>query len=79
MADSTVPVVHIAVAFHGGRGHTARLAESVHAGAGGVPGTASTLVMVDDIDPTQWTLLDSADAIIFGAPTYMGTASSSFH
>jgi multimeric flavodoxin WrbA len=27
----------------------------------------------------QWSVLDSSDAIIFGSPTYMGTASGAFH
>ncbi|MBA8927020.1 multimeric flavodoxin WrbA [Kutzneria viridogrisea] len=27
----------------------------------------------------DWTALDEAEAIVFGAPTYMGTASAAFH
>ncbi|HEX5594553.1 MAG TPA: flavodoxin family protein [Micromonosporaceae bacterium] len=34
---------------------------------------------MDSITEEQWTILDAADAIIFGAPTYMGTASAAFH
>jgi NAD(P)H dehydrogenase (quinone) len=71
--------VHVAVAYHGGAGHTARFADAVHAGAGSVSGCESTLVSVDTIDETGWAALDAAHAIVFGAPTYMGSASTVFH
>jgi NAD(P)H dehydrogenase (quinone) len=71
--------VHVAVAYHGGTGHTARFAGAVHAGAASVSGCESTLVSVDTIDETGWAALDAAHAIVFGAPTYMGTASAAFH
>jgi NAD(P)H dehydrogenase (quinone) len=34
---------------------------------------------VDAITDEQWAQLDAADAIAFGAPTCMGTASAAFH
>jgi len=71
--------VRIAIAYHGGRGHTAGLAEAVASGAGKTPDTEVSLVPVDQISPPHWRQLDEADAIIFGAPTYMGTASAPFH
>ncbi|GAA1085141.1 flavodoxin family protein [Streptomyces javensis] len=71
--------VRISIACHGGRGHTARLGEAVQAGASRVPHTEVTAVRVDRITDQEWHRLDDADAIIFGAPTYMGTASSAFH
>jgi multimeric flavodoxin WrbA len=71
--------VHVAVAYHGGGGHTARFAGAVHAGASSVFGCESTLVSVDTIDEAGWAVLDEAHAIVFGAPTYMGTASAEFH
>ncbi|MDT3396389.1 flavodoxin family protein [Streptomyces sp. B1866] len=71
--------VRVSIAFHGGRGHTARLAEAVRAGAGQVPYAEVTEVQVDRITGPQWHQLDDADAIVFGAPTYMGTASGAFH
>jgi multimeric flavodoxin WrbA len=37
------------------------------------------LISVDQITEEQWTLLDGADAIAFGSPTYMGTASAASH
>lgn len=77
-APPTYPI-RVAIAFHGGRGHTAGLAEAVAAGAGQVPGAEVSPIHVDRITAQDWQSLDAADAIIFGAPTYMGTASAPFH
>ncbi|WP_158889455.1 flavodoxin family protein [Amycolatopsis anabasis] len=71
--------VRLSIACHGGRGHTARLAEAVRAGASQVPGTEVTRIPVEEITVRHWHQLDESDAIIFGAPTYMGTASAAFH
>ncbi|MER5197082.1 flavodoxin family protein [Streptomyces sp. NPDC002755] len=68
----------IAVAYHSGYGHTAVLAEAVRAGAADA-GAEVRLIKVDEITEEQWTLLDGSDAIVFGSPTYMGTASGAFH
>lgn len=78
MATPMYPI-RVAIAFHGGRGHTAGLAEAVADGAGGVPGAEVFRIPVERIGPPDWQQLDAADAIIFGAPTYMGTASAPFH
>ncbi|MCP3816716.1 flavodoxin family protein [Streptomyces sp. A3M-1-3] len=72
----TTPVVSIA--YHSGYGHTAVVAEAVRAGALDAGATVH-LIKVDEIDEAQWELLDASDAIIFGSPTYMGTASGAFH
>ncbi|MEU7582948.1 flavodoxin family protein [Streptomyces sp. NPDC041068] len=72
----TSPVV--AIAYHSGYGHTAVVAEAVRAGAADAGATAH-LIKVDEITEAQWELLDAADAIVFGSPTYMGTASGAFH
>ncbi|WP_246492379.1 flavodoxin family protein [Actinomadura alba] len=76
MKDESTLVV---VAYHSGYGHTARLAESVRAGAASVDGTKAEPVSVDGITEEEWALLDAADAIVFGSPTYMGSASPEFH
>ncbi|MEU3254576.1 flavodoxin family protein [Streptomyces sp. NPDC006997] len=68
----------IVVAYHSGRGHTDVLAQSVRAGAMAA-GAEVSMVTVDAMDDTKWETLDNADAIIFGAPTYMGSASGRFH
>ena len=72
----TTPVV--AIAYHSGFGHTAVLAEAVRAGAQDA-GAEVHLIRVDEITEEQWELLDRSDAIVFGSPTYMGTASGAFH
>jgi multimeric flavodoxin WrbA len=72
----TTPVVSIA--YHSGYGHTAVLAEAVRAGAAEA-GAEVHLIKVDEITEEQWTVLDGSDAIVFGSPTYMGTASGAFH
>ncbi|MFJ4483973.1 flavodoxin family protein [Streptomyces longwoodensis] len=72
----TTPVVSIA--YHSGYGHTAVLAEAVRAGAVEA-GAEAHLIKVDEITEEQWALLDASDAIVFGSPTYMGTASGAFH
>ena len=72
----TSPVV--AIAYHSGYGHTAVVAEAVRAGAADAGATVH-LIKVDEITEAQWELLDAADAIVFGSPTYMGTASGAFH
>ncbi|MFE5189587.1 flavodoxin family protein [Streptomyces sp. NPDC056628] len=72
----TTPVVSIA--YHSGFGHTAVVAEAVRTGATEA-GAEVHLIKVDEITEEQWALLDRSDAIVFGSPTYMGTASGAFH
>lgn len=67
----------IAIVFHSGYGHTARQAEAVKSGAESVPGSEVTLVPVAEAD-SHWDALAAADAIVFGAPTYMGSVSAPF-
>ncbi|MFE3459165.1 flavodoxin family protein [Nocardiopsis aegyptia] len=71
--------VSVAVVYHSGFGHTARLAQYVEEGAADVPGTTTHLISVDGMEDSHWAALDAADAIVFGAPTYMGSASPAFH
>ena len=68
----------IVIAHHSGYGHTRRQAEAVLAGAQSVAGAEAQLLDVTAIDDAGWTQLAAADAIIFGAPTYMGGASGDF-
>ena len=70
--------VHLAVAAHSGFGHTRRQAEAVARGAAGVPRVAAHLLDVANLSDAEWATLDRADAIIFGAPTYMGSPSAAF-
>ncbi|MDH6121188.1 flavodoxin family protein [Kitasatospora sp. GAS204B] len=72
----TSPVISIAV--HSGFGHTAVIAEAVRTGAL-ESGATVHLIKVDEITEAQWELLDASDAIVFGSPTYLGSASAAFH
>ena len=68
----------VAVAFHSGYGHTRRVAEALRDGAASVPGTQAALLDVSRLDEALWAELAAADAIVFGAPTYMGGPSAPF-
>ena len=65
----------IVVVYFSGYGHTRKQAEAVARGAGG------SLVEIDangELSEQAWELLDAADAIVFGSPTYMGMVSWQF-
>ena len=68
----------VVIAYHSGYGHTKRVAEALQQGAGAVPGTVATLLEVTAIQEAGWAELAAADAIVFGAPTYMGGPSGPF-
>lgn len=74
----TTSSVHVAIAYHSGFGHTGRQAEAVARGAASVEGTQVSLYNVAELSDELWVALDRADAIIFGAPTYMGSPSAVF-
>ena len=66
---------NIAVVYHSGYGHTAKVAKAVAEGA------HADLIAIDaegNISDADWTKLDAAHAIVFGSPTYMGSASWQF-
>lgn len=69
--------VSVAVVFHSGFGHTRVQAEAVHRGAAGIDGATAVLLAVEEVE-SRWGDLDHADAIVFGAPTYMGGPSAPF-
>lgn len=67
----------IAVIYHSGYGHTARQADAVKTGIERVDGAQCLLLTVEDT-PARWSDLLSAEAIIFGTPTYVGGPSAAF-
>lgn len=69
--------IRIAIVYHSGYGHTRRQAEAVRAGVEQVTGTEALLLTVEEAQ-TRWDDLASAEAIIFGAPTYMASVSAQF-
>src|ERR1700741_5266856 len=72
----SVPV-KIVVVYHSGYGHTVKIAEAVARGAATVNGARVELITAEQA-PGRWELLDGADAIIMGAPTYMGSLAAPF-
>lgn len=67
----------IAIVYHSGFGHTKAQAQAVAAGAALIAGTEIHLVSVEEAEAKS-AILDAADAIIFGTPTYMGAVSAKF-
>lgn len=67
----------IVVIYHSGYGHTTKQANAVVAGASSVGGVEVKLVSVTDVEK-HWDDLNNANAIIFGAPVYMGSISAEF-
>ena len=63
--------------YHSGYGHTHVQAEAVVRGARSVAGVEVSLIAVDAVED-NWAVLDGADAMIFGSPTYMGGVSAPF-
>lgn len=70
-------MTRIAIVYHSGYGHTAQQAQAVATGALSSPGVIAELVKVEDVE-RHWPDLEKADAIVFGSPTYMGSASAPF-
>ncbi len=67
----------VVVVYHSGCGHTGKQAQAVYEGAKSIAGATVQLVAVAEVDK-HWGDLAQADAIIFGAPTYMGSISADF-
>ncbi len=63
----------IAIPYFSGSGHTRILAQAVAEGAG-----EARVICIEQIQGADWTALDEAEAIIFGAPTYMGSTAARF-
>ncbi len=70
--------VRVAIASHSGYGHTQKLADSVAQGARGVLDVTVDQLNVAELNDAGWQTLAQADAIVFGAPTYMGGPSGQF-
>jgi NAD(P)H dehydrogenase (quinone) len=69
--------IRVAVVYHSGYGHTAKQAQHIANGAAQIKGVDVLMVKVEDVEQ-NWAALEGAQAIIFGAPTYMGSASAQF-
>ncbi|MGY3805138.1 flavodoxin family protein [Pigmentibacter ruber] len=67
----------VSIVYHSGYGHTEKAAKSVLEGVKSVGNTIAHLISVANID-SNWEILKNSSAIIFGSPTYMGSASAPF-
>ncbi len=63
----------ICIPYYSGAGHTALLARAISEGAGG-----AHVIDVTQMSDADWDALDAAQAIAFGAPTYMGSTAARF-
>lgn len=70
-------MVKIAIVYHSGFGHTEVQAQHVHKGAASVKGVDVKSYKAEEIINNS-SVLNDADGIIFGAPTYMGSVSAPF-
>lgn len=71
----------LAIVTHSGFGHTAALARHIAKGARSIAGVRVVEINAEDLakpDSGPWDQLASADALVFGSPTYMGSASAPF-
>lgn len=64
----------LAIVFHSPFGHTAKVAQFIAQGASNM-GVRVHCMNIENID---WDLLDQANGIVFGSPTYMGSVSGPF-
>jgi len=67
----------VAIVFHSRYGHTARQAAAVAQGVEDADGARAVLIPCEEA-PSRWDDLEHADAIVFGAPTFMGGTSAEF-
>ena len=67
----------IKIVYHSTYGHTERLARAVAEGARELDQVSVDLVKCDEASK-DWESLHSADALIWGCPTYMGSVSAEF-
>ena len=76
----------VAVVYYSGTGHTLKMAEAVARGVEGVNGVQPKLITIEnsDIVEGQWQndekldIIDGAEGVILGSPTYMGCVAGQF-
>jgi len=66
----------IVIIYHSGYGHTKIVAEHIRKGATEILSDVHLLSTIEAQD--NFELLHSADTLVFGSPTYMGTISAAF-
>jgi NAD(P)H dehydrogenase (quinone) len=64
--------IKVAIVYHSETGNTQKMAELIKKGCDDLEGAESKVMSIDDLDMTY---IAGAEAVIFGCPTYEGTAS----
>jgi NAD(P)H dehydrogenase (quinone) len=70
--------IKVVVAYHSGYGHTKKIADAVAAGVESVQSALAVPISVAALKDSDWDEMARAQAIVFGAPTYMGGPSAPF-
>lgn len=70
-------MANVAITYFSGRGHTRKMAQTI-ARALGAEDCAARLIDVVQMTEMDWQAMEAADAIVFGAPTYMGSVAAEF-
>lgn len=70
----------LSIVYHSGYGHTEKVAQAVGEGIKKSGATLHMIKVANDgsLIDADWEHLNKSDAIIFGAPTYMGSVSGPF-
>ncbi len=68
-------MAQVSLVYYSGSGRTAQVAEAVLQGVTSVAGVTGRL-MTAEAAMENLAVLDAADAIVFGTPTYMGTVAA---
>jgi NAD(P)H dehydrogenase (quinone) len=74
-------MTNITIIYFSGYGHTSKQAQAVKEGVDQVSEVNSNLIQIDkegNIAEKDWETLAASKAIVFGAPTYMGSAAWQF-
>ena len=65
-------IIKVAIVYHSETGNTQKMAELIKKGCDNVNGVEAKVMPIDDLDMPY---IAAAEAVIFGCPTYEGTAS----
>lgn len=75
-------MAQVVIPYFTGAGHTLRLAQAILDGlqSGGATGILQDVRLLADqpVDAPDWQVLHDADAIVLGAPTFMGSVAAGF-
>lgn len=71
-------MLHIAIPYYSGSGHTRKLASFVQKGIETERKVQAKIIDIEAITEAEWGIMNQSHGIIFGTPTYMGSMAASF-